>query len=172
MTPLFYKSLTSAVIITIVFLAINHLDVYLEENHDITGYQKNFLKAPVQFLLIFGVSMTVMHLFSQWFRVKQWICFHDANQLDMMCMCATNEGRFAFNQRAILLWRTTTCAILSSYLWYTSSYLSGMFSSNDFMMFSTSWTNLSLGQWTDAIAEWMPDNLWWYFNIFSIKWSW
>ncbi len=71
MTPLFYKSLTSAVIITIVFLAINHLDVYLEENHDITGYQKNFLKAPVQFLLIFGVSMTVMHLFSQWFRVKQ-----------------------------------------------------------------------------------------------------
>ena len=70
MTPFFYKSLTTAVIITIVFLAINHLDVYLEENHDITGYQKNFLKAPVQFVLIFGVSFTVMHLFSQWFRVK------------------------------------------------------------------------------------------------------
>ena len=52
MTPLFYKSLTTAVIITIVFLAINQLDVYLEENHDLTGYQKNFLKAPVQFALI------------------------------------------------------------------------------------------------------------------------
>ena len=70
MTPLFYKSLTTAVIITIVFLAMNHLDVYLEENHNLTGYQKNFLKAPVQFLLIFGVSMTVVHLFSQWFLVK------------------------------------------------------------------------------------------------------
>ena len=71
MNPIFYKSMTTAVIITIVFLAINHLDVYLEENHNLTGYQKNFLKAPVQFLLIFGVSMTVMHLFSNWFHVKQ-----------------------------------------------------------------------------------------------------
>lgn len=71
MTPLFYKSLTTAVIITIVFLSINHLDVYLEENYDMTGYQKNFLKAPVQFTLILVVSMTVMHFFSQWFHVKQ-----------------------------------------------------------------------------------------------------
>lgn len=71
MTPLFYKSLTTAVIITIVFLSINHLDVYLEETHNISGYQKNFLKAPVQFLLILVVSMTVMHFFSQWFHVKQ-----------------------------------------------------------------------------------------------------
>ena len=70
MTPLFYKSLTTAIIITIVYLAINHLDVYLEENYAITGYQKNFLKAPVQFALIFGVSFTVMHLFSHWFHVK------------------------------------------------------------------------------------------------------
>jgi len=71
MTPFFYKSLTTAVIITIVFLVINHLDVYLEENYDMTGYQKNFLKAPVQFALIFGVSFAVMHLFSCWFHVKQ-----------------------------------------------------------------------------------------------------
>jgi hypothetical protein len=71
MTPLFYNSLTTAVIITIVFLAMNHLDVYLEDNYDMTEYHKNFLKAPVQFLLLFGVSMTVVHLFSQWFRVKQ-----------------------------------------------------------------------------------------------------
>jgi hypothetical protein len=70
MTPLVYKSLTTAVIITIVFLALSHFDVYLEETHAITGYQKNFLKAPVQFLLIFGVSVTVMHFFSQWFHVK------------------------------------------------------------------------------------------------------
>lgn len=73
MTPLVYKSLTTAVIITIVFLALSHFDVYLEETHAITGYQKNFLKAPVQFLLIFGVSVTVMHFFSQWFHVKLWI---------------------------------------------------------------------------------------------------
>jgi len=71
MTPLFYKSLTTAVIITVVFLAMNYLDVHLEENYDMTKHQKNFLKAPVQFLLLFGVSMTVMYLFSQWFHVKQ-----------------------------------------------------------------------------------------------------
>jgi hypothetical protein len=70
MTPLFYKSLTTAVIITIVFLALSHFDVYLEENYAITGYRKNFLKAPVQFLLILGVSLTVMHLFSSWFHMK------------------------------------------------------------------------------------------------------
>ena len=71
MTPIFYKALTSAVIITIVFVAINHLDGYLEENYDITGYHENWLKAPVQFVLIFGVGMTVMHLFSSWFHMKQ-----------------------------------------------------------------------------------------------------
>jgi hypothetical protein len=71
MNPLLYKSFTTAVIITIVFLALSHFDVYLEETHAITGYQKNFLKAPVQFLLIFVVSMTVMHFFSHWFHVKQ-----------------------------------------------------------------------------------------------------
>lgn len=71
MNPLVYKSLTTAVIITIVFLALSHFDVYLEENYDIMGYRKNFLKAPVQFLLIFGVSLTVMHLFSRWFHMKQ-----------------------------------------------------------------------------------------------------
>jgi hypothetical protein len=54
-----------------VFLALSHFDVYLEETHAITGYQKNFLKAPVQFLLIFVVSLTVMHFFSHWFHVKQ-----------------------------------------------------------------------------------------------------
>ena len=70
MTPLFYHSLTTAVIITIVFFSINHLDVYLEENYDMTGYQKNFLEAPVQFVLMFGVSLTIMHFFSRWFHVK------------------------------------------------------------------------------------------------------
>jgi hypothetical protein len=70
MNPLFYKSLTTAVIITIVFLALSQFDVYLEENHDISGYQKNFLKAPVQFALIFIVSITVVHFFSHWFHVK------------------------------------------------------------------------------------------------------
>ena len=57
MTPLLYKSLTTAVIITTVFLALSHFDVYLEKTHAITGYQKNFLKAPVQFVLIFVVSI-------------------------------------------------------------------------------------------------------------------
>jgi hypothetical protein len=71
MNPLLYKSLTTAVIITTVFLALSQFDVYLEETYAITGYQKNFLKAPVQFLLILVVSMTVMHLFSSWFHVKQ-----------------------------------------------------------------------------------------------------
>lgn len=71
MNLMFYKSLTTAVIITIVFLAMNHLDVHLEENYDMTEHQKNFLKAPVQFLLLFGVSMTVLYFFSRWFRVKQ-----------------------------------------------------------------------------------------------------
>jgi hypothetical protein len=70
MNPLLYKSLTTAVIITIVFLVLSHFDVYLEETHAITGYQKNFLKAPVQFALIFVVSMTVLHFFSSWFHVK------------------------------------------------------------------------------------------------------
>jgi hypothetical protein len=41
-----YKSLTTAVIITIVFLLLSHFDVYLEKTHAITGYQKNFLKPP------------------------------------------------------------------------------------------------------------------------------
>jgi hypothetical protein len=71
MSPIFHKSLATAVIITVVFLIVNHLDVYLEESCDIKGYRKNFLKAPVQFVLIFGVSFMVMHLFSHWFHVKQ-----------------------------------------------------------------------------------------------------
>jgi hypothetical protein len=71
MTPLFYKSLTTAVIITIVFLAVSSFEVYLEETHAITGHRKNLLKAPVQFLLIFIVSLTVLHFFSHWFHVKQ-----------------------------------------------------------------------------------------------------
>lgn len=70
MNRLLFKSLTTAVIVTIVFLALSQFDVYLEENHDISGYHKNFLKAPVQFLLIFVVSLTVLHLFSHWFHVK------------------------------------------------------------------------------------------------------
>ncbi len=76
MTPLFYKSLTTAVIITIVFLAVSSFEVYLEETHAITGHRKNLLKAPVQFLLIFIVSLTVLHFFSHWFHVKQWIWVH------------------------------------------------------------------------------------------------
>ena len=71
MTPLFYKTLTTAVIITTVFLAVSQFDVYLEETHYITGYTKNFLKAPEQFLLICVVSRTVFHFFSHWFHVKQ-----------------------------------------------------------------------------------------------------
>lgn len=70
MNHLLFKSLTTAIIITIVFLALSHFDVYLEETHNITGYTKNFLKAPVQFALIFVVSLTVMHFFSHWFHVK------------------------------------------------------------------------------------------------------
>lgn len=70
MTPLVYKTLATAIIITTVFLAVSQFDVYLEETHAITGYRKNFLKAPVQFLLIFVVSLAVLHLFSHWFHVK------------------------------------------------------------------------------------------------------
>lgn len=70
MNHLFYKSLTTAVIVSIVFLVLNHFDVYLEESHNITGYRKNLLKAPVQFVLIFIVSITVMYFFSKWFHVK------------------------------------------------------------------------------------------------------
>jgi len=70
MNNLFYKSLTTAVIVSIVFLVLNHFDVYLEETHNITGYRKNLLKAPVQFVLIFIVSITVMYFFSKWFHVK------------------------------------------------------------------------------------------------------
>jgi len=70
MNHLLFKSLTTAVIITIVFLALSHFDVYLEETYNITGYRKNLLKAPVQFLLIFMVSTTVMYFFSHWFHVK------------------------------------------------------------------------------------------------------
>lgn len=71
MTPLLYDSLASAAIITIVFWATNNLDVYLEDNYAITGYQKNFLKAPAQFLLVLGVSFIVMNFFSKWVHVKQ-----------------------------------------------------------------------------------------------------
>lgn len=62
-----YKSLTNAVIITIVFLIINHYDVYLDETYDITGYQKNYLKAPVQFIVVLIVNLIIMYLFSRWF---------------------------------------------------------------------------------------------------------
>ena len=66
-----YKSLTNALIITIVFLIINHFDTYLDETYDITGYQKNFLKAPVQFVIVLIVNLIIMHLFSRWFHIKQ-----------------------------------------------------------------------------------------------------
>jgi hypothetical protein len=62
-----YKSLTNAVIITIVFLIINHYGVYLDETYDITGYQKNYLKAPVQFATVLIVNLIIMYLFSRWF---------------------------------------------------------------------------------------------------------
>ena len=72
MSPLVYKTLATAIIITIVFLAVSQFDVYLEETHAITGYRKNFLKAPVQFVLIFVVSLAVLHLFSHWFHAVSY----------------------------------------------------------------------------------------------------
>jgi hypothetical protein len=70
MNHLLFKSLTTAVIVTVAFLALSQFDVYLEETHGITGYHKNLLKAPMQFALVFVVSMLVMHFFSQWFNMK------------------------------------------------------------------------------------------------------
>jgi hypothetical protein len=65
MTPFFHNSFMNAIIITIVYLGINHFDVYLEENYDITGYQKNYLKAPVQFGLVLVIGI-IVHSFSSW----------------------------------------------------------------------------------------------------------
>jgi hypothetical protein len=70
MKHLLVKALSTAVIFTIVFLVINNLEVYLEQNYDMSGYRRNLLKAPVQFASAFVVSAMVMHLFSQWFHVK------------------------------------------------------------------------------------------------------
>lgn len=70
MNHILFKSLTTAFIFTIVFLGLSHFDVYLEETHNITGYKKNYLMAPMQFILIAVVSMTVMYFLSHWFHVK------------------------------------------------------------------------------------------------------
>jgi hypothetical protein len=71
MHKFFYKALTNATIITIVFLIINQFDVYLEENYKMNDYQINFLKAPVQFVIAVIVNMIVMYSSSRWFNVKQ-----------------------------------------------------------------------------------------------------
>ena len=65
----------NAIIITFVYLGINHFDVYLEENYDITGYQKNYLKAPLQFGLILVVGM-IVHSFSSWVYYNHKINFY------------------------------------------------------------------------------------------------
>jgi len=76
MTTFFHNSLImNAIIITFVYLGINHFDVYLEENYDITGYQKNYLKAPLQFGLILVVGM-IVHSFSSWVYHNHKINFY------------------------------------------------------------------------------------------------
>lgn len=66
----FNKSLTTALIISTVFLVINQIDIYLEKRY-ITGYRKNFLKAPIHFVLVFVVSMTFLYLSSHLFQLKK-----------------------------------------------------------------------------------------------------
>jgi len=70
MNKFFYKSLLMAFIISTVFLIINHVDIYLERKY-VTGYKKNFLKAPIHFVLVFIVSMSFLYLFSFLFHVKK-----------------------------------------------------------------------------------------------------
>lgn len=70
MNKFLYKSLITAFIISTVFLVINQVDIYLEKKY-ITGYKKNFLKAPIHFVLVFIVSMTFLYLFSFLFHVKK-----------------------------------------------------------------------------------------------------
>lgn len=70
MNRFFYKSLLTAFIISTVFLVINQLDIYLEKNY-VSGYKKNFLKAPVHFVLVFIVSLSFLYLFSYLFHVKK-----------------------------------------------------------------------------------------------------
>ena len=69
MNKFLYRSLLTSFIITTVFLLLNLFDHYLEKRF-ITGYQKIFLKVPIQFMLIFVVSMSFLYLFSRIFKVR------------------------------------------------------------------------------------------------------
>ena len=69
MNKFLYRSLLTSFIITTVFLLLNLFDHYLEKRL-ITGYQKIFLKVPIQFMLIFVVSMSFLYLFSRIFKVR------------------------------------------------------------------------------------------------------
>ncbi len=65
----FYRALTTSFIVSLVFLTLNIIDLYLEEKY-ITGYKKVYLKAPIHFILIFIISLSVLYLFSHIFKVK------------------------------------------------------------------------------------------------------
>lgn len=65
----FYRAITTSFIITLVFLFLNIIDLYLEKKF-ITGYKKIYLKAPIHFLLIFTISLSVLYLFSFIFKVR------------------------------------------------------------------------------------------------------
>jgi len=69
MNRFLYKSLLTSFIITSVFLFLNLFDHYLEERL-VTGYQKIFLKVPIQFMLIFMFSLLFLYLFSKLFKVR------------------------------------------------------------------------------------------------------
>ena len=69
MNKFIYKSLLTSFIITTVFLLLNVFEYYLERRF-IGGYQKIFLKVPMQFMLLFVVSMLFLYLFSRIFKVR------------------------------------------------------------------------------------------------------
>ena len=69
MNKFIYKSLLTSFIITTVFLLLNVFEYYLERRF-IGGYQKIFLKVPMQFILLFVVSMLFLYLFSRIFKVR------------------------------------------------------------------------------------------------------
>lgn len=57
--PLFYKALITAIIFTIFFLVMTHVDMFLQSK-GIDGYKKIYMMAPVQFVMILVIYMGVM----------------------------------------------------------------------------------------------------------------
>jgi hypothetical protein len=66
---LFYRAVITAVMLTTLFLIMNIFDIYLSTK-GITGLNRIYILAPVQFVMILFVYMAIMYVLYRVFKLK------------------------------------------------------------------------------------------------------